>query len=182
VAGDSPATFRIVDGGDRATRLADRIKERKRLRGRAYGRRGLEKLLALLEGGSEYGTTRRVARGKPRWTSAYRPDPSPRVVAPHPTMVHPSADDMVAVPRKRAPGQARICEVPTPLTLKLGGWDFARPEAELFSTAKPLPTWRLANQSRRFLAAVIHELSNALAVPDAPQIDELAASGSAMNV
>ena len=56
---------------------------------------------------------------------------------------------------------------------RLAGWDFARRERELFATAKDLPTWRLANQSRRLLAAVLYELSNAIDAPDAELIDEL---------
>ncbi len=42
-------------------------------------------------------------------------------------------------------------------------WPFARREAELFkSAASDLPTWRVANQARKYLAGVIAELADDL--------------------
>src|SRR5687767_1450381 len=64
----------------------------------------------------------------------------------------------------------------TPVSPKLGGWDFAHRERELFKTAQQLPTWRLVDQSRRLLAAVLHELSNAFVAPAVTLTDELEAN------
>lgn len=64
-----------------------------------------------------------------------------------------------------------------PVVPKLGGWDFAARERYLFQTApKQIPTWRLANQSRRHLADVLFQLSNAMEIPDLEWISELPAT------
>lgn len=57
----------------------------------------------------------------------------------------------------------------------LTGWNFASRERELFATAKQLPTWRVANQSRKFLAAIVHQLSNEIEVPEADFTKDLKA-------
>jgi hypothetical protein len=51
----------------------------------------------------------------------------------------------------------------------LSSWDFQRRERELAESAKELPTWRLANQARRFLAGVTHELSHRFDVPESAE-------------
>jgi hypothetical protein len=48
---------------------------------------------------------------------------------------------------------------------RLSGWNFADRERELATTAKEIPTWRLANQARRTLAAVTAELSQEIPSP-----------------
>jgi hypothetical protein len=48
-------------------------------------------------------------------------------------------------------------------------WPFADRERELYgSAASDLPTWRAANQARKYLAGVIADLANDMEVPGAP--------------
>jgi hypothetical protein len=49
---------------------------------------------------------------------------------------------------------------------KLSDWDFGPREKVLFESAKrELPTWRMANQSRRHLAGITAELTNGIQAP-----------------
>ena len=55
-------------------------------------------------------------------------------------------------------GSVSMQDIGDPVVRKLGGWGFAARERYLFQTApKQLPTWRLANQSRRNLADVLYQ-------------------------
>ncbi len=48
-------------------------------------------------------------------------------------------------------------------------WPFKEREKELFgSAASDIPTWRAANQARKYLAGVVAELANSIDVPAAP--------------
>jgi hypothetical protein len=47
-------------------------------------------------------------------------------------------------------------------------WPFAKREKALHESASDIPTWRAANQARKYLAGVIAELANDLEVPLSP--------------
>lgn len=48
-------------------------------------------------------------------------------------------------------------------------WPFAERERELYSSAaSDIPTWRAANQARKYLAGVVAELANNIGVPPSP--------------
>jgi len=53
---------------------------------------------------------------------------------------------------------------------RFSDWDFADREQRLFESVRSLPTWRLANQSRRLLADVVRQLFDRIPLPEGATI------------
>lgn len=58
---------------------------------------------------------------------------------------------------------------------RLTDWNFAARERDLFAACQKIPTWRLANQSRRLLADVVKQASDLIPTPTAETYAELPA-------
>jgi hypothetical protein len=54
---------------------------------------------------------------------------------------------------------------PRVIVARTAFWNFAERERLLFDSVRELPTWHLANQSRRVLADYVHKLSETIPVP-----------------